>query len=88
MLKILSLGALAVMISACAGIPPTGGSFVGGGDGGGGGGGTTIIVVPPGSPGSGGSGVVTHSKDDCKQGGWEALGYRNQGQCVSAANGN
>lgn len=24
------------------------------------------------------------TKDDCKNGGWEALGFRNQGQCVSS----
>jgi hypothetical protein len=24
-----------------------------------------------------------YSKDQCKKGGWQALGYRNQGQCVS-----
>ena len=26
------------------------------------------------------------TKEDCKDGGWEALGYRNQGQCVSDTN--
>jgi hypothetical protein len=24
-----------------------------------------------------------YAKDQCKNGGWEALGFRNQGQCVS-----
>ncbi len=24
-----------------------------------------------------------YGKDQCKNGGWQALGYRNQGQCVS-----
>lgn len=31
-----------------------------------------VVVVGPGS------------KDDCKNGGWEAFGYRNQGQCVAS----
>jgi hypothetical protein len=25
------------------------------------------------------------TKEQCKQGGWRALGFRNQGQCVAAA---
>jgi hypothetical protein len=33
---------------------------------------------------SSGSQVTPSSKDDCKNGGWAAFGYRNQGQCVSA----
>jgi hypothetical protein len=31
---------------------------------------------------------VPTSKDQCKKGGWEALGFRNQGQCVSYFNRN
>ena len=27
----------------------------------------------------------THSKDDCKDGGWKDLGYFNQGQCIADA---
>jgi len=30
--------------------------------------------------------TYTLTKEDCKDGGWEALGYRNQGQCVSDTN--
>jgi hypothetical protein len=30
--------------------------------------------------------TYTLTKDECKDGGWVALGYRNQGQCVSASN--
>lgn len=32
-----------------------------------------------------GPGEAPIAKKDCKKGGWERLGYRNQGQCVSAA---
>ena len=28
----------------------------------------------------------SHSKDDCKHGGWMDLGYPNQGQCIADAN--
>jgi hypothetical protein len=28
----------------------------------------------------------SHSKDDCKHGGWMDLGYQNQGQCIADAN--
>ena len=27
----------------------------------------------------------SHTRDDCKHGGWRDLGYRNQGQCIAAA---
>lgn len=27
--------------------------------------------------------AVGYEKDQCKNGGWRTLGYRNQGQCVS-----
>jgi hypothetical protein len=26
------------------------------------------------------------SKDDCKNGGWMAFGFKNQGQCIKAVN--
>jgi hypothetical protein len=38
-----------------------------------------------GGHGSGRGGVRVGERDDCKDGGWDELGYRNQGQCVSNA---
>ncbi|MBI2205288.1 MAG: hypothetical protein HYU41_15680 [Candidatus Rokubacteria bacterium] len=32
-----------------------------------------------------GPGEAPIAKNDCKKGGWSRLGYKNQGQCVSAA---
>ena len=29
------------------------------------------------------TGYTGYTKDQCKNGGWETLGFRNQGQCVS-----
>lgn len=29
------------------------------------------------------SNITGYSKDQCKDGGWRTLGFRNQGQCVS-----
>ena len=29
-------------------------------------------------------GVESITKDDCKDGGWKALGFRNQGQCIAS----
>lgn len=33
-------------------------------------------------------GCAPETKDDCKKGGWEAFGFRNQGQCVSSVQAN
>lgn len=32
--------------------------------------------------------VLPGDKDECKNGGWEALGFRNQGQCIARLQGN
>jgi hypothetical protein len=34
------------------------------------------------------SSVVPTTKDDCKKGGWKALGWPDQGTCISAVNQN
>ena len=41
---------------------------------------TTLPVFPASTPTP-----PTHSKDDCKNGGWMDLGYLNQGQCIADA---
>ena len=41
---------------------------------------TTLPVFPASTPTP-----PTHSKDDCKNGGWMDLGYPNQGQCIADA---
>ena len=53
-----------------------GGGSGGGGNGGGGNGG--------GGNGGGGGGGTPSTKDACKDGGWQLLGAKNQGACISA----
>jgi len=45
-------------------------------------GGTQTIVVD--NTSVDGNTYTFSTKDDCKNGGWQSMGYRNQGQCVSA----
>ena len=45
-----------------------------------------VAMLLMGTASTAGAATIPESKDACKNGGWQALGYKNQGQCIKAFN--